>query len=91
MLRALSPSMFLSFARRWHVPLSANYTNTVLGHHLTLLTMHKTRLDIVAFTPEEKYASARWIVDNGFQLPPHLKIADGKVLGAEYENDSEGA
>jgi hypothetical protein len=75
--------MFLAFVRKWRVPLSANYTNTQLGHHLVLLTMHKTRLDIVTFTYEEKVASARWILDNGFTLPSHVYIAGGKLHGVE--------
>lgn len=84
MLRALDPVAFMLLARKWRVPLSANYNcTTQLGRHLILLTMHKTRLDIVTFTYEEKVASARWILDNGFTLPSHVWIAGGKLYGVE--------
>lgn len=77
----------MAFSRKWKIPFSRNYNaSTPLGRHLVLLTMHKTRLQITRFNREEKLQSARWIMDHGFYLPEPLRFADGKLLGAEYDD-----
>jgi len=61
MLRSLDEAEFDSFARNWNVPQPAAWKPKA-----KLAAMHKARLNIESFTPDEKDVSRDWLASNGF-------------------------
>jgi hypothetical protein len=60
-LRSLNEAAFDKFAREWSVPQPAQWKRGA-----KLAAMHKARLQIISFTPEEKALSRAWLASNGF-------------------------
>ncbi len=87
-LRRLNAQEYIQFALRHAMPLPPSFYSQPLevSSVILLASMHKARLQINAFTPDEKLASATWLTANNYSLPEPLRLEDGVLIGAEYEH-----
>jgi hypothetical protein len=78
--RGLDVGELIRFCHRWKIKMPAFVHNSTIP----MAIMHKARLSIRAFSPEEKMASAKWLTENNHELPDDMELVDGVLLGAEY-------
>ena len=78
-LRSLDPEVWQVFSLRWNLPppFPKGWGDT----DSLLAVMHKVRLMLPEFSPEEKKFSAAWVVGHGMELPEGLTFEDGELKG----------
>jgi len=80
-LRTLDPQEIRDYFTR-------NNHELLVGHNNqdeVLMIVHTMRLEMIEFGPAEKLLSAQWLVGNGYELKPPLRLEAGVLLGAKYE------
>jgi hypothetical protein len=82
-LREMDVKKMEAFMRR-HKQKVPNYVHP----SVPIAMMHMARLQIRAFTSEEKIVSAKWLMENNYtNLPNGITYVDGILTGAEFEDD----
>jgi hypothetical protein len=78
-LRSLDPEVWQVFSLRWNLP--PPFPKGWGDETSLLAVMHKVRLMLPEFSPEEKKFSAAWVVGHGMDLPDGLTYENGELKG----------
>lgn len=78
-LRDMSIEAWQKFSLRWNIapPYPKGWGNEIA----MWIVMHKVRITLIEFNHDEKLLSAKWLRDNGAELPEHWTLnAEGDRL-----------